>query len=82
MDGRFIKKNHLECPICYLDQPTKQQPFIQLVCGHIVCEYCLKQSLKSRYRKCGLCRNPITWFLKNNQIQTYYKMCTSETVKQ
>lgn len=50
-----------ECCLCYGFFENKC--FFSLVCGHPFCIDCVKLLVKSRNRKCPLCKTKITWTL-------------------
>lgn len=51
-------ESNTECPICYESKSKKE--CIYLMCGHALCESCLKcMFAKSQWRSCPCCRNNV-----------------------
>lgn len=67
----LMKYKKMKCPICYRTSKTRGIAFMTLSCKHVICESCVIACLKSRYRRCCLCRNPIRVFLREGNFSKY-----------
>jgi hypothetical protein len=63
------KYDQKDCPVCY--DPLTKKNTETLECGHAMCKSCLGTMLKSRHRRCGLCRKRVTKIMKNGKMLSY-----------
>lgn len=67
----------MPCSICY-ESFTNTKVF-ELKCEHVLHYDCLKLLIKSRNRKCPLCRHPIRYTVKQLYVTFHPKRTSSKS---